>query len=356
MSALISTPLSTRKKLAALAGIAMLACLGPARAGAAELRVVSTFSILSDLAKNVGGDRIALTTLVGPDGDAHTYEPRPADLKALGAADVILANGLQLEGFLPGLMQASGARAPVAALTDGITPRLNGEEDHDHDHEDQDEDQDHGDVHGGGQGHEQAQEHEQAHEQAHEHEHEHGHHHHGKYDPHAWQTVPNARIYVSNIARAFCAADRQGCPAYEANARAYDGKLAALQAELEAAIAGIPADRRTIITPHDAFAYFGQAYGFKFEAPQGMSTDSEASASGVAALVRQVREEKAAALFLENISNPRLVEQISKETGVKVGGKLYSDALSGPDGPAATYIDMMRHNVRTIRDAVLATR
>lgn len=324
MSALISKPMSTRNRLAVLASAAMLALIGPAQAGARELRVVSTFSIIGDLAKNVGGDRIALTTLVGPNGDAHTYEPRPADLKAIGAADVILSNGLQLEGFLPGLVQASGAKAAVTALTDGITPRLSEEEDHDHD------------------------EHEHGHANGHAHEH------HGKYDPHAWQAVPNARIYVNNIAKAFCAADKQGCPAYEANARTYDGQLAALQAELKAVFAGIPADRRKIITPHDAFAYFGQEYGFEFEAPQGMSTDSEASASGVAALVRQVKEEKAAALFLENVSNPRLVEQISNETGVKLGGKLYSDALSGSDGPAATYIDMMRHNAETIRDAILA--
>ena len=299
-----------------------LACATPAHAAA--LRVVSTFSIISDLAKNVGGDRIALTTLVGPNGDIHTYEPRPADLKALGTAEVILSNGLQLEGFLPGLVQASGAQVPVTALTDGITLRLTDPEPHDHEpaHEDHDD-------------------------------HDDGHHHHGKYDPHAWQSVPNAQIYVKNIAQAFCAADAQGCDGYQARAQAYGAQLAALQTEIQTLFAEVPADRRKIITPHDAFGYFGQTYGFTFTAPQGMGTDSEASASGVATLIRQVKTEQAAALFLENVSNPRIVEQIAQETGVQVSGKLYSDALSGPDAPASTYIDMMRHNATAIHDAVL---
>jgi zinc/manganese transport system substrate-binding protein len=158
---------------------------------------------------------------------------------------------------------------------------------------------------------------------------------------------------VNNIAKAFCAADATGCPDYQANAKAYDEKLQALDAELKASVAQIPAARRTIITSHDAFGYLGREYGFLFLAPQGISTESEASAADVAALIQQIKNQKAAALFLENVSNPRLIQQIANETGMKIGGELYSDALSTADGPAATYIDMMRHNVNTIRDAAL---
>ena len=346
--------MSQSKKLAALAGAALFALAGAQPASAQALRVVATFSIIGDLARQVGGDRIALTTLVGPDSDAHTYEPRPADLKAIGTADVILANGLDMEGFLPGLIQAGGAKVPITALTDGVELRLNqgGSESPAHAHKAHDHEEHHHEEH-----------HHAGQDAAHEagpghaadsHDRAHAHHAHGKFDPHAWQTVPNARIYVGNIAKAFCAADRQGCPAYEAHARAYDEKLRALQTQIAENFARIPADRRTIIPPHDAFGYFAREYGFKFEAPQGMSTDSQASAAGLATLVKQVKDEKAAALFLENISNPRLVEQISSETGLKVGGKLYSDALSSADGPASTYIDMMRHNAATITDAILA--
>ncbi len=280
------------KKLAALAGAALLALASTQPAQAQALRVVATFSIIGDLARHVGGDRIALTTLVGPDSDAHTYEPRPADLKAIGTADVILANGLNMEGFLPGLVQAGSAKAPVAALSDGVDLRLSADgegsaDEHEkHEHADHAH-EDHADHDHAGAGHAHA---------AHDHAHE-PHHHHGKYDPHAWQAVPNARIYVRNIAKAFCAADPTGCPAYEANAQTYDAQLVALQADLKKIVAEIPADRRTIITPHDAFGYFAREYGFTFEAPQGMSTDAQASAAGLAALVRQVKDDKAAALF-----------------------------------------------------------
>jgi zinc/manganese transport system substrate-binding protein len=158
---------------------------------------------------------------------------------------------------------------------------------------------------------------------------------------------------VRNIANAFCAADQEACPAYRANARSYSDKLEALDKDLKAAVAQIPSERRTIITSHDAFAYLGHEYGLRFLAPQGASTGSEASAADIAALIRQIREQKASAIFLENVSNPRLIRQIASETGMKTGGKLYSDALSTASGPAATYIDMMRHNIETIRDGTL---
>lgn len=306
-------------------------------ASAAELDVVASFSIIADFAKNVGGDRVEVETLVGPDGDAHVYEPRPADAAALEKANVVLVNGLELEGFMKRLIETSGTKAPVVELTKGIEPLKAEEEEHHHD-----EKAEAGHDHDG----------DEKEEAGHDHE---GHHHHGEFDPHAWQSIPNAEIYVKNIADAFCEADKAGCATYTANAEAYLAKLAALQTEVKAAIEALPADKRTIITSHDAFGYFAHEYGLKFIAPEGVSTEAEASAADVAKLVDQVKEDKASAIFVENITNPRLIEQIAAETGLKVGGTLYSDALSGEDGPASTYIDMFHHNVETIRAAVLGS-
>ncbi len=306
-------------------------------ASAADLDVVASFSIIADFAKNVGGDRVEVETLVGPDGDAHVYEPRPADAAALEKANVVLVNGLELEGFMKRLIETSGTKAPVVELTKGIEPLKAEEEEHHHD-----EKAEAGHDHDG----------DEKEEAGHDHE---GHHHHGEFDPHAWQSIPNAEIYVKNIADAFCEADKAGCATYTANAEAYLAKLAALQTEVKAAIEALPADKRTIITSHDAFGYFAHEYGLKFIAPEGVSTEAEASAADVAKLVDQVKEDKASAIFVENITNPRLIEQIAAETGLKVGGTLYSDALSGEDGPASTYIDMFHHNVETIRAAVLGS-
>jgi zinc/manganese transport system substrate-binding protein len=160
---------------------------------------------------------------------------------------------------------------------------------------------------------------------------------------------------VKNIADAFCAADSAGCQTYQANAMAYTTKLKALDDEVKAAVASIPADKRTIITSHDAFGYFAHQYGITFLAPEGVSTESEASAADVAALIRQVRDDNASAIFVENVTNPRLIEQIAAETDLKVGGTLFSDALSDESGPAPTYIDMMRNNIATIRGAILGS-
>ncbi|MCV3242326.1 zinc ABC transporter substrate-binding protein AztC [Mesorhizobium sp. ZC-5] len=290
-------------------------------ASAAELKVVASFSIIGDFAQNVGGDRIELTTLVGPDGDAHVYEPKPADAVAMAGADVVLVNGLQFEGFLQRLVDASATKASIVELAKGVETIKMQEEHHEGE--------------------------EEASEEAH--------HHHGDIDPHAFQSVPNAEIYVKNIADAFCAADAGGCQTYQANAMAYTAKLKALDEEVKAAVASIPADKRTIITSHDAFGYFAHQYGVAFLAPEGISTEAEASAADVAALIRQVRDDKASAIFVENVTNPRLVEQIAAETGLKVGGTLFSDALSDESGPASTYIDMMRSNIATIRGAILGS-
>lgn len=321
-------------KSATLAGVILLA---PAAAKAEDLKVVTSFSIIEDFARQVGGNRVAITNLVGPDGDAHVYEPKPADASALKSADVILINGLTFEGFMPRLVEASATKAPLIELTKGVKPLEFSEEEAGHAH--------------GHAGEKEEAKHDKSHEEGHDDGHAHNH---GPLDPHAWQSVYNAKLYVANIADAFCQSDASGCDSYKANAKAYTDKLDALNADIKTAVAEIPEEKRVIITSHDAFGYFEHAYGIEFLAPEGVSTEAEASAADVAALIRQVREDKASAIFVENITNTRLIEQIASETNLKVGGTLYSDSLSKADGPAATYIDMMRNNIKTIKDAVLA--
>ena len=283
------------------------------------LNIVASFSILGDMAAQVGGDKVKVTTLVGPDSDAHVYEPKPADAVAFAQAQVVLVNGLGFEGFMERLAKTSASTAMLVEVSKGAALI------------------EAGDAHGDG-GAAAID--------------EHGH---GGIDPHAFQSVPNARIYLKNITNALCAADAANCEMFKSNANAYDAKLAVLDSDIRAAVAAIPADKRAVITSHDAFGYLAHEYGLTFHAPEGISTDSEASAADVAKLIDQVREEKASALFIENISDPRLVNQISAETGIKVGGALYSDALSAPGGPAATYIDLMRHNIATIKGAILGS-
>jgi zinc/manganese transport system substrate-binding protein len=285
-------------------------CLGFPAGAQEKLPVATTFSILGDFVQNVGGARIALTTLVGPDGDAHVYSATPADAKKVAEAKIVFTNGLGFEGWMERLVKASGSKATLVVATKGIKPR----------------------TMAGGHGH--------------------GHGHAHEVDAHAWQSVANARIYVTNIRDALIAADPAGKAEYDANATAYLAKLDALEKDIRAAVASVPPARRKIITSHDAFGYFQAAYGIEFIAPQGVSTETEASARDVARIIRQIKAQKIPAVFLENVSDPRLVRRISDEAGVKIGGTLFSDALSGPDGPAPTYIDMMRHNVRQLTDAL----
>ncbi|MPT24377.1 MAG: metal ABC transporter substrate-binding protein [Starkeya sp.] len=300
-----------------------------AQDAAPKIPVVASFSILGDLVKEVGGDRVAVTTLVGPNGDAHVFQPAPADAKKVAAAQIVFVNGLGFEGWIDRLVKASGTKAEIVVATKGITPREMADEDEDdhaaHGHKDHDHD----------------------HAKKGEHDHDHG-----GTDPHAWQSVANAEIYVANIRDALIAADPAGKAAYEANASAYTAKLEALDAQVKAAMAAIPESRRRIITSHDAFGYFGAAYGIEFIAPQGVSTESEASAKDVARIIRQIKAENIPAVFMENISDPRLVKRIAKETQAKIGGELFSDALSDDKGPASTYIDMMKNNITQLSSAL----
>lgn len=301
--------MSLKRYVTALLSVAAVALSTASVAQTPErLKVVATFSILSDLVRNVGGDRIDLVTLVGPDGDAHVYSPTPADGRRLAEAKVVFVNGLRFEGWMNRLVKSSGGKAALIEAAKGVQTIEEGAHGHGHSH--------------------------------------------GSVEPHAWQSVANAKIYVANIRDGLVGADPAGKEVYEANAAAYLQKLDALDAEVKAAIARIPMDRRRIVTSHDAFAYFEKAYGLDFVAPQGVSTESEASAKDVARIIQQIRREKIRAVFVENVSDPRLLERIAKETGARLGDRLYSDALSGPDGPAATYIEMMRHNIRALNTAL----
>lgn len=297
-------------------------------ASAAEpLKVVASFSILGDLVSEVGGDHVAVRTIVGPNGDAHVYEPTPADARDTAGADLVVVNGLGFEGWLDRLIGASGYSGTVAVASKGVTPLKLSEEA------------------ASGMPVEEEEEHAEA-------DHDEAGHHHGDIDPHAWQSVPNAEIYVKSIADALCATDPAYCADYRANAVAYTAELKDIDENVRDIVAAIPEGRRKVISTHDAFGYFSREYGITFLAPEGVSTESEASAGDVAALIKQIRVEKVTAVFFENISDPRLIEQIARETGVKPGGELFSDALSGPDGPAPTYAAMMRHNVELLAGAM----
>lgn len=287
-----------------------LAALGlaPAPARAAQIKAVVSFSILADLVRQVGGDRVEVASLIGPDGDGHAFSPSPADASRVAAAAIVVVNGLGFEGWMDRLVRASGTKAPIVVASRSVMP-IEGEHGHDGDHR-------------------------------------------HRADPHAWQSVANVMTYVANIRDALIAADPAGRDAYAGNAARYLAELDRLEAEVKASIARIPAARRRVITTHDAFGYFARAYGIAFIAPQGVSTEAEASAKEVARIIRQIKAEKIPAVFLENVSDPRLMDRIAKETGARIGGQLYSDALSGPGGPAATYLDMMRHNVRAFEAAL----
>jgi len=289
-----------------IAAFAMALLAAPAQAQD-KIKAVASMSIIGDLVKNVGGDRVEVSTLVGPNSDAHVFSPSPAHARTLAAAKVVFVNGLGLEGWMTRLVKSSGTKATTVVVSTGIAPRKAADDGHGHSH--------------------------------------------GS-DPHAWQSVANVKLYVGNIRDGLIAADPTGKAAYEANATAYLAKLDALDREVRDAVAKIPADRRRVITTHDAFGYFQDAYGLEFIAPQGVSTESEASAKDVARIIAQIKRQKIPAIFMENISDPRLLKRIADETGAKAGGTLYSDALTDQKGPAPSYIDLMRHNLKQIAAAL----
>ncbi|MET4389815.1 zinc/manganese transport system substrate-binding protein [Bradyrhizobium sp. F1.4.3] len=267
---------------------------------AERLNVVASFSILADFARTIGGDRINLTTLVGADSDVHVYTPAPGDAKRIADAKLVIVNGLGLEGWLPRLVQSSGSKATIVTASAGIAPLKLG----------------------------------------------------SAADPHAWQSVPNAKIYVTDIANALAAADPDDAEFFRAQAKAYLDKLETLDREVREVVAKIPPERRKVISTHNAFGYFAAEYGIQFIAPLGVSTETEPSARDIAGIIGQIRAQKIPAVFLENISDDRLIRRIAAETGSKVGGTLISDGLTGEKGLAPTYIDMVRHNIKALTSAL----
>ena len=265
-----------------------------------RLDVVASFSILADLVKNVGDDKVNVTTLVGPNGDVHVYTPAPSDARKNAGARILFVNGLGLEGWLPRLVQSAGNKATIVTVSNGVAPLKHGSD----------------------------------------------------ADPHAWQSIPNVEIYVANIRDALIAADPADAAVFRANAAHYLTELDSLDAEVRAAIAKIPPERRKVITTHNAFGYFAAAYGVEFLAPVGVSTETEPSARNIAALIQQIKADKIPAVFLENLSDDRLIARIAAETGAKAGGILYSDALTDEKGPAPTYIDLIRHNIKALTSAL----
>ena len=347
-------------------GVGVLSIAALATARAEPVRVVATFSVLGDMVKQIGGDRVALTTLVGPDGDALVFQPSPADARAVAKAQLLVVNGLGFEGWMERLLEAASFKGALVTAADGVDAieYVHGDEHHDdaeqdahdgggsarHGHDDKGaakahEDDDHHDKHKEHEG--KRPEHHDGHKEAGHHDHDHGTH-----DPHAWQDPASAQVYVRNIAQGLSAVDAANATYYQERLANYLKKLQALDAEIKTSMAQLPASQRTVVTSHDAFQYFGRAFNLTLLAPQGLSTESEASAEDVARLIRQIRAHKISAVFVENLGDPRLVERIAAETGAAVGGTLYPDALSPADGPAPTYLDMLRTNARVLLGAL----
>jgi len=295
--------MSRRALLLALGLMNLLGLSGSVQA-TDKIKAVASFSILADMVGQVGGDRVNVIALVEPDGDAHVYEPTPADARNLAAANILFVNGHGFEGWMDRLEKSSGFKGKTVTASTGVTSRQMVEDEK------------------------------------------------KITDPHAWQSLANGKLYVANIRDGLIAVDPEGKVIYEANAAKYLDEIAKEEAIVTETLAKLPEARRKIITSHDAFGYFGEAYGLEVIAPEGVSTESEASAKDVAKIIRQIKAEKIPAVFMENITDHRLLDQIAKETGAKIGGTLYTDALSPPSGPAATYLDMFRNNVETLSEAL----
>ena len=290
--------MTTRR--AAIAAVAMLPMAMIDPAAAKTVKVVASFTVLADMVRQVGGDHVVVVSMVPPNGDPHEYEPTPDDARNLKGADVVFTSGLGLEGWFARLTKASGYAGKPVVASDGIRTRKMEED--------------------------------------------------GKTitDPHAWNSIPNAEVYVGNIEKALAAADPEDAVAFASNAKTYDAKLKALDVYAHAQVDGVPKNERKVLTTHDALSYFGAAYGVSFLSPLGFSTEKEPSAAQVAKVIGQIKAEHVHAYFFENSNDPRLVKQIGDATSARPGGELFVEALSKPGGPAATYADMFKYNVDTL--------
>lgn len=301
-------------------GLLSLAFAAPAMAQQPKLRVIASFSILGDIVAQVGGERIELVTLVPAMADSHVFQPTPNDARSLANADVLVASGLNFEPWLDRLVAASGFKGRRIVASEGITP-LALRDAHSHDHG-----PDHGKTATAKDGRAD--------------------------DPHLWHDLMRMQAYIGNIAKGLAAADPAGADGYRARGDAYAAELRALDDWAAAEIGRLPQAHRKVITQHNAFGYLAARYQIAFMAPQGVTTQAEASAEAVGRLVRQIKRENVQALFFENIANPRLIEQIAREAKVKVGGRLYSDALSPPGGEADSFVKMYRLNITRLIEAM----
>mgnify|MGYP002398869389 CR=1 FL=1 len=312
-----------RRKLL-VTGVVLCSLTGPAQAITRDpMPVVATFSILGDMVREVGGERVRVTTIVDRNMDSHRFEPTPQDAKALREARVLVLNGLDFEAWLPRLLKASGFEGRKVLASEGLVVRRFPD----------------------GEGHAHAQE--SAGKGSHKHDHkveEEYDHSHGDVDPHAWQDLSNGVIYVKNIAAGLSKADPRNAGYYEGRANSYIARIKTLDNEIRSALAAIPPEHRRVITAHDAFGYFGAAYGVEFIPLAGLSMQAEPSARDIARIIQKAREAKVGGIFIENMSSPALAKQVARETGAIMGGTLYSDALGPPDQPAATYLGMMSWN------------
>ncbi len=281
----------------------LLLCLPVSLSAAEKARVVTTFSILADITREIGGDDIQLTNLVGADADAHVFEPAPAQVRAVLEADLVIANGLGFEPWLERLLANGEARGTRIDASKGVVPIT-------------------------------VLEHDQR-----------------LVDPHAWQSLGNAEIYARNITQALAQLVPARAAAFEARRDSWLGRLGALRQSIAPRLMALPPERRRVLTSHDAFGYFAQEWRLQFLAAQGVSDAAEPSAAEVAALIRQLRAEGVRAIFVENIRDARLVKQIAEEAGARVGGTLYSDALAA-EGAASTYLGMYRQNVERLLQAL----
>lgn len=283
--------------------VAILGVL-PVAASAKTIQVVASFTLLADIVRQVGGNYVQVDSLVPFDGDPHTFEPSPADAKRLAKADAVFVSGLGLEGWMDRLIQSTHHKGQVVTLSQNIKTRTLNEDGH------------------------------------------------IVTDPHVWTAPNNGIVFAQNVVKTLSTIAPEQAATFKKNGELYIAKLKAIDQDARQKFAAIPAEKRKVLTGHDAFGYFAAAYNIQFLAPVGYSTESEASAQSVAKLIEQIRREKVKAYFLENSNNPRLVQQIAAATGAKPGGVLFVESLSAPTGPAPTYEAMLKHNVRTLLDGM----
>ena len=291
--------MTTRRRYSGLATLLLLVVTNAAAANG-QATVVASFSILADMAAYIGGEQVQVASLVGPDSDAHMYQPTPGDARRLGGADLVIMNGMDFEGWMPRLLATAGFTGPMVVASTGVEPMI---------------------VR-------------------------------GAEDSHAWQSLTQAKIYVDNIVAALIDLKPAFRDDFLRRQADFVAELERLEAWARDSLHKVPQQRK-VVTSHDAFAYLGRDFAIELLAPVGASTEDEASAAGVAQLIQQIRQERIRAMFVESISDPRLLQQIARETGVAVGATLYSDALSGPEGPASTYLRMMEHNLSQIINALV---